>query len=69
MGMTRFKGGRIWLKKLLSFWSLRICFTDWWILKGQWITDFVSAWIMDFVCFEVWIVDVSTQHTATHLVN
>ena len=31
------------------------------ILNAQWITDFfnISAWIMDFVCFEVQIAEIN----------
>ena len=41
-------------KRLLGFRILRTHFADLRILNAQWITDFcnISAWIMDFVCFE-----------------
>ena len=60
-GVSRFADRRIWLKNVLGFRILRIYFTDWRILKVQWITDFfnISAWIMDFLCFEVRIVELN----------
>ena len=64
--MNRLAGQRIWLKKLLGFRILRIYFTDWRILIAQRIADFfnISSWIMDFVCFEVRIVELNVLNLA-----
>ena len=47
-------------KRLLVFRILRKHFADWRILNPQRITDFfnISAWIIDFVCFEVRIAEI-----------
>ena len=45
----------------LQFRILRTHFVEWRILNAQRITDFfnISAWIMDFVCFEVRIAEIN----------
>ena len=60
-GVTRFADRRIRLRKLLGFQILRTHFADWRILNAQRITDVfnISAWIMDFVCFEVRIAEIN----------
>ena len=59
--MNRFAYRWIRLKKLLVFRILRTYFADWRILNAQRITDFfnISAWIMDFVYFEVRIAEIN----------